>query len=134
MNKQFFSMVVALGLLTTAAFCGAQSEPQGAEKELRPSQKIMQARAGWMKAMNSNLAAANFIEVQKDAKALAAQATTVGDKQPEGLGKELTLKLAALATGTADAADKKDEVAVKGKLAEIQAVCGECHAKIRDKK
>jgi hypothetical protein len=134
MKKQLFSMMVALGFLTTAAICSAQSEPQGTEKELRPSQKIMQARASWMKAMNSNLSATNFVEVQKDAKALAAQATTVGEKQPEGLGKELTIKLATLATGTADAADKKDEAAVKGKLAEMQAVCAECHAKIRDKK
>lgn len=47
------------------------SEP--AKPELRPAQKAMQARAGWMKTMGENTAAKKFDDVAKDAEALSAQ-------------------------------------------------------------
>ena len=43
-------------------------------------------------------------------------------------------KVSSLASATGEAAGKKDGETVKIKLAEIKATCGECHAKIRDKK
>jgi hypothetical protein len=44
------------------------------------------------------------------------------------------MKISTLATAMADAAGKKDGETAKLKLAEIKATCGECHAKIHDKK
>lgn len=123
-------------LLATGLFCVtnvlADNQPP-AGTELRPTQKAMQARAGWVKDMNANLAAMKYEDVAKDATALAVQTDTIGKTLPNPLAKELTLKLSSLATATADAAKKKDAEATKIKLAEIKSTCGECHAKIRDK-
>jgi mono/diheme cytochrome c family protein len=94
----------------------------------------MRARAGWVKAMNENLATANFEAVKKDATALSSQTAAAAEKQPAGLAKELTLKLSSFALATAEAAGTKNGDGTKMKLAEAQSVCAECHAKIRDKK
>lgn len=130
--------LIALLCLSLFAFAGlavadSHMKPE-AKPELRPLQKIMQARAAWMKAMNENLAAKKFEATAKDAEALSAQAATVGEKAPNPLAKELHLKVSGLAKAAAGAAAKKDEAAVKTKLGEIKATCAECHAKIRDKK
>ena len=124
--------LITLLAVVIAASVVYASEP--AKPELRPAQKVMQARAGWMKAMGENLAAKKFEDVAKDAEALAGQTKKIGESHPNPLAKELTLKVSGLAKATAEAAGKQDEVAVKAKLGEIKATCGECHAKIRDKK
>jgi predicted secreted protein len=133
MKKMMYAML-AIGLLWSATSAWTQNSPTPAATELRPSQVLMQARAGWVKAMNANLAAMKYEEIGKDAAALAAQTGSVAEKLSNPLAKELTLKVSSLATATADAAGKKDGETVKMKLAEIKATCGECHAKIRDKK
>ncbi len=126
-------------LLATSLFCittGALADniQPAVSTELRPTQKAMQARAGWMKDMNANLTAMKFAEVGKDATALATQTDSIGKTLPNPLAKELTLKISTAATAVADAAGKKDGATVKMKLAEVKATCDECHAKIRDKK
>lgn len=132
--KQTMCSLVALGLLCFAAAAGAQSGQPAAGTELRPSQKAMQARSGWLKAMTENLAVRKYEEVGKDAAALAAQTSAAGQKLPDPLARELTLKVSALATAAAEAAGKRDGETVKAKLAEIKSTCGECHTKFRDTK
>ena len=132
MKKMMYSLL-AIGLLC-AASAWAQGGQPAAETELRPSQKAMQARAGWMKAMNESLATMKYAEVGKDAAALASQTDAAGRKMPNPLAKELTLKISTLAMAVSDAAGKQDGETVKVKLGEIKATCGECHAKLRDNK
>jgi len=134
MKKLIGPFVLAFGIFSFSLVAGMPSDVQGAEQELRPMQKIMQARIGWVKAMNSNLGAMNYDEIKKDALALSSQAAAVAEKQPEGLAKELTVRLSTLASATAEATGRKNNEAIQMKLAEIQATCAECHAKIRDKK
>ena len=126
--------LLAIGFLCCGAVVTVHNNAQAAEPELRPTQKAMQARAGWVKSMTENLAAMKFGEVQKDALALASQTSAAAEKQQVPLAKELTLKVSSLASATGEAAGKKDGETAKIKLAEIKATCGECHAKIRDKK
>jgi hypothetical protein len=134
MKKMMYSLL-AIGLLCVVGFAGTERSQAATETTvLRPTQKVMQARAGWLKAMTENLDAMKFKEVKKDAKALASQTAAAGKKLPDPLAKELTLKVSTLATAVADAAGKKDGNTAKTKLAEVKATCGECHAKIRDKK
>lgn len=131
--KQKRCVLILSGIFLCSSFVLAQANIAMAE-ELRPSQKIMQARAGWMKAMGESLAAMNYDGLKKDAEALAGQTKGVAEKQTDPLAKELTLKVSTLATELAGAAEKKDAAAATAKLAGIKATCGECHAKIRDKK
>jgi hypothetical protein len=105
-----------------------------AADELRPSQKLMQARAAWMTAINGNINAINFAAVAKDADALAAETKKVGTNLPNPLAKELTMAISSLAGELSVAASKQDGGAAKAKLGEIKGKCAECHAKIRDKK
>jgi len=133
MKKKMYSLL-ATGFLCLTTFGLANGSQPTAGTELRPTQKAMQARAGWMKAMNANLTGMKYDEVGKDAVALASQTDAAAGKLANPLAKELTLKVSTLATAVADAAGKKDGETVKVKLAEIKATCGECHAKIRDKK
>jgi cytochrome c556 len=130
--KKIITLLIAVAV-AAVAYASEPAKP-AAQPELRPTQKAMQARAGWMKAINENLAAKKFEDVARDAEALSAQTKKIGDAHPNPLAKELTLKVSGLAKAAADAAGKKDEAAVKGKLGEIKATCSECHAKIRDKK
>ncbi|MFA6413963.1 MAG: hypothetical protein WCW53_14845 [Syntrophales bacterium] len=102
--------------------------------ELRPAQKIMQARVAWLTAMNKNLGAKYFGAVAKDADDLAVQTKKVGDNIQNPLGRELTLAISSLAKDISAAAAKQDGDTVKVKLGEIKGKCGECHVKIRDKK
>jgi hypothetical protein len=133
MKKVMYSLMAA-GLLCIIGFTGMEQSRAASEAELRPTQKAMQARAGWLKTMGANLDAMKYEEVGKDAAALAAQTDAAGQKLPDPLAKELTMKISTLATAMADAAGKKDGETAKTKLAEIKATCGDCHAKIRDKK
>jgi len=128
-------VIASLSLLAFAAVAYA-SEPAApaAQPELRPAQKLMQARKAWRDNMEKNLATQKFDAVAKDADALAAQTQTVGEKHPNPLGKELTLKIAGLAKEVSAAAAKQDGETVKNKIGSIKATCSECHAKIRDKK
>lgn len=134
MRKLIPLLAIAVFVISSAAFGDDSHHQPAAKPELRPLQKIMQARAAWLQAMNENLAAKKFTAVVQDAEALSAQAKKVGDAAPNPLAKELHLAVANLAKATAEAAKANDEVAVKAKLGDIKATCAECHAKIRDKK
>ena len=125
--------VVMMGMFFSLSLLLIQA-PTGMADELRPSQKIMQARAGWMKAMGENLAAQNFDGVKNDATAMAGQTKGAAEKQTDPLAKDLTLKLSTLATTLASAAEKKDAATATATLGQIKATCAECHTKIRDKK
>jgi hypothetical protein len=133
MKKLTYSLL-AIGLLCVIGFAGTDRSRAASETELRPSQKMMQERAGWLKAMTANLDAMKYKEVKKDAKALSSQTAAAGKKLSDPLAKELTMKVSTLSKAVADAATKKDGATAKTKLAEVKATCGECHAKIRDKK
>lgn len=128
-------MKKSITLLTIAIFAAAVlAYAAGEAQELRPTQVVMQARAAWVKAMNENLGAKNFEAIVKDADGLAAQTKKIGDGHPNPLAKELTLAVSSLAKEVSAAAAKKDDEAVKAKLGALKDKCGECHAKIRDKK
>jgi cytochrome c556 len=105
-----------------------------AAEELRPTQKAMQARQAWLAAMNKNLAANDYAAVAKDAKALSDQTKKAGEGLTNPLAKELTLAISSLAKEASVAAGRKDGKTVRAKLDGIKGNCGECHAKIRDKK
>jgi cytochrome c556 len=129
MKKIMVLLSVAIFAAAVCAFAADDPKP-----ELRPAQKLMQARAAWLGAMNKNLGANMFDAVAKDAGELAAQTQKVGENIPNPVGKEITLAISSLATELSAAAGRNDGAAAKVKLGEIQAKCGECHAKIRDKK
>ncbi len=84
--------------------------------------------------MNANLAEMKYEEVAKDADALSSQTAGIAEKLGNPLAKELTMRVSTLASEVRNAAVKQGGDTVKMKLAEIKATCGECHAKIRDKK
>jgi hypothetical protein len=129
MKKIFAMLFIAVFGISVFAFAAEKAQP-----ELRPAQKLMQARAAWMTAMSENLATKKYEAVAKDASELAAQTKKVGENHPNPLGKELTLAVSSLAGDISAAAAKKDGDTVKAKLGDIKGKCGECHAKIRDKK
>jgi hypothetical protein len=134
MKKTMYSLLaVSLFCISTYALAD-NSQQSAAGMELRPAQKAMQARSGWIKAMSTNLDEKKFEEVGKDAASLAAQTSAAGEKMDNPLAKELTLKLSSQAKAIVDAAAKKDSASITMKIAEIKATCGECHTKIRDKK
>lgn len=100
------------------------------QAELRPTQVLMQARAGWMKGMNEAVQKKDFATVEKNAANLFSQTADVAQKL-DGERQQLTKKVSELAKATAEAAKKKDEAGVKGKLAEIKGTCATCHDKFR---
>ncbi len=120
--RQFPLSLALAGLATLAT----------AQAELRPLQKLMQARAGWMKAMSQNLASKNLAEVTKDAEELSKQAAKVADGV-EGERKVFNQKVSDLAKAVGEAAAGGDEVVIKARLGELKATCADCHAKFRDK-
>jgi len=124
-------ILLSVAIFATAVFAFAAGD---ANPELRPSQKLMRARAAWLTAMNENLGADKFEAITKDADELAAQTNKVAENIPNPLGKELTLAISSLARDISVAAAEKNGETVKVKLGEIIGKCGECHAKIRDKK
>ena len=90
-----------LAILAVASFALAATDVKpAAQPELRPLQKIMQARAAWMKSMSENLAANKLPAVYKDAEALADQAKKVGESATNPLAKELHLAVSSLAEAT----------------------------------
>jgi len=125
-----------VALLSVAIFAAAffAFAADDVKPELRPAQKLMQARVAWLTAINKNLGAKEFEAVAKDADELAAQTKKVGENIPNPLGKELTLAISSLAMDISAAAANQDGDTVKVKLGEIKGKCAECHAKIRDKK
>ncbi len=129
MKKTIALLSIAIFATTILAFAA-----EDAKQELRPAQKAMRARSAWLAAMNKNLAAKDYAAVSKDAKALSEQTKKAGDGLANPLAKELTLAISSLAEEAAAAADKKDGKTVQAKLDGIKGKCGECHAKIRDKK
>ena len=129
MKKIIAILSVAIFAMAILAFAAEDNKP-----ELRPAQKVMQARVAWLTAMNKNLGAKYFDAVAKDADELAAQTKKVGENIQNPLGKELTLAISSHAKDISAAADKQDGETVKAKLGEIKGKCGECHVKIRDKK
>ncbi len=129
MRKTIAALSVVFFAIALFAFAA-----DDAKQELRPSQKIMQARQAWLTAMTENLGANKFEAVAKDAGELAAQTKKVGDNLPNPLAKELTLAISFLAKDISAAANKEDGKTINVKLEDIKGKCGECHAKIRDKK
>jgi cytochrome c556 len=129
MKKIIALLSVAIFTIAIFAFAAEDTKP-----ELRPAQKIMQARVAWLTAINENLGAKKFEAVTKDADELAAQTKKVGENIPNPIGKELTLAISSFAKDVSAAAAKQDVDTIKIKLGEIKGKCGECHAKIRDKK
>jgi cytochrome c556 len=129
MKKSIILLSVFIFLATVLSFAADQTKP-----ELRPSQKIMQARLAWMSGMNKNLGTNNFDLVAKDANELAGQTQKVGEGLANPLAKELTLAISALAKEVSKAAEAKNAAAAKAKIGEVKGKCDECHAKIRDKK
>lgn len=130
MKKTTISLV-SVTVFACGAFIGVSNHTQAAEKELRPIQQAMQARAGWMKAIYANLADNKYDDVQKDAQALASQTSAAAENASDPLAKKLTLKISSLAAETAQAAGMKDVTAIKSKLADITTTCSTCHAKFR---
>lgn len=129
MKKSIALLTIAIFAASVFAYAAGETKP-----ELRPTQKLMQARAAWMKAMNENLGAKKFEAIAKDADDLAAQTKKVGEGLPNPLAKELTLAVSTLAKEASAAAAKKDGNAIKAKLGAIKGKCSDCHVKIRDKK
>lgn len=119
------TLLLTLTTLTLASLAVAQTE-------LRPIQKVMQARAAWMKAISQNLSAKDLAAVAKDAGELSAQAAKVAGGA-EGERRVLHQQVSDLAKAAAEAATKGDEVLTKAKLGEIKATCADCHAKFRNK-
>ncbi|RPH50227.1 MAG: hypothetical protein EHM85_11205 [Desulfobacteraceae bacterium] len=105
-----------------------------AKTELRPAQKLMQARKAWIASINGNLGAKKFDAVAKDAEELAAQTKKTGENNPNLIGKELTLAISSLAKDISSAAAKQDGERITVKVSEIMEKCSACHTKIRDKK
>jgi cytochrome c556 len=128
-KKTMTLLSAAIFAAAVFAFAADDTKP-----ELRPAQKLMQARAAWVAAMNKNLDAKMFEAVAQDAGELAAQTKRVGENLANPVGKEITLTIASLAMDLSAAAGRQDGDAAKARLGEIRAKCGECHAKIRDKK
>ncbi len=128
MKKFMVLLSIVIFLSAVLAYAADDKKP-----ELRPAQKIMQARAASLTAMNKNLETKNFKAIIKDADEMAAETTKTAGKLDNPLAKQITLDSAALAKDTSKAAAKGDAQTVKTKLGEIGAKCGECHVKIRDK-
>ena len=126
-------VIPCLAVMAIAQTPAPAPAPTPAPGELRPIQKVMQARAAWMKAMGQNLADKKFADVAKDAKDLSAQAAKVAGGV-EGERKIFHQKVSDLAAAVADAAGTSNEAGIKAKLGEIKATCADCHAKFRDKK
>ena len=124
-------ILLSVTIFTAAVLAFAAENPK---PELRPAQKLMQARLAWMTAMKENLGAKKFEAVAKDADELAAQTKKVGESHPNPLAKELTLAVSSLAKEVSASAARQDGDTTKAKLGEIMSKCNECHAKIRDKK
>jgi len=103
-----------------------------AQPELRPTQVIMRARAGWMKSMNENLAAKMLADVAKTADELSTQAGQVA-AGAAGEPQVLHQRVADLAKEVSAAATQGDEVLIRTKLTAISATCTECHTKFRPK-
>ena len=129
MKKIIALLSVSIFAIAIFAFAAEDTKP-----ELRPAQKIMQARVAWLTAINENLGAKKFEAITKDADELAAQTRKVGENLLNPLGKELTLAISSFAKDVSAAAAKQDGDTIKIKLGEIKGKCGECHTKIRDKK
>lgn len=125
MNKSVPMASIAILAATVSIAAGAA--------ELRPTQVIMQARAGWMKAMGESLAAGKLADVARDARDLSAQTERIAANL-QGERKELTQKVSALAKTAGESAAMGDAAAVKVKLGEIKGTCANCHEKYRDKK
>jgi hypothetical protein len=126
-------IIVLLSVAIFATAIIAFAAPEG-KQALRPAQQIMQARVAWLAAINANLGSKNYEAVIKNADELAAQTKKGGESIPNPLGKELTLAISYLANDISAAAAKKDDATIKAKMGDIKGKCGECHAKIRDKK
>jgi hypothetical protein len=129
MKKIIFMLSLAMFAASAFVFAAENTKP-----DLRPTQKLMQARMAWMTAMQENLGGNKFEVMAKDADALAAQTQKVGESLSNTLAKELTLAVSSLAKEVSISALKKDGDTAKAKLEEIMGKCSECHTKIRDKK
>jgi len=85
------SMKKIIALLSVAIFAAAffAFAAEDTKPELRPAQKVMQARVAWLAAINKNLEAKKFKAIVKDAKELAAQTQKVGENIPNPSARKL---------------------------------------------
>ena len=115
--------VFAVGALVFAA--------EVATEELRPSQKIMRARAAGLGLMNKLLDAKKFEMISKTANELAMETKSTSENIANPEAKEITLAVSSLAEDISKASMTNDERIIKTKLGEIKGKCGECHMKFR---
>jgi cytochrome c556 len=128
MKKQVSLIAAILLVASAAAFAAEEAKP-----DVKPITKVMLARLGWVQSITRNIAYSNYEGVAKDANELAAQTKKVGDAAPAAFNKEKNLAVSELAKNMADAAGRKDGLAVSARLGEILGTCNTCHAKLRDK-
>jgi len=134
MEKVTCSLLL-IGLLLVAGLIGLIGEKwsQAAqEPELRPIQKVMLKRAGWLAAITENMMNTNYEEVNRDATALASQARSMEAGINDPLFKKLTMQLATHAAALAGAAEMRDSATARDELALVKATCGECHARFNN--
>lgn len=72
-------ILLSFAILTAAllAFAADDTKP-----EMRPAQKLMQARKAWLASMSENLSAKKFDAIVKDAGELVAQTQKTGENNP----------------------------------------------------
>jgi len=128
MHKTTCLIVSILLIAASSAFAADEAKP-----EQKPITKVMLARLGWTQSIARNIAYSDYDGVARDAGELAAQTKKVGDAAPAAFNKEKNLAVAGLAQAMADAAGKKDGVAVSARFGEILGTCNSCHTRLRDK-
>ncbi len=133
MKKTILAATVSLLTAVGVAFA-APAQKTDTKTELRPTQKIMQARNAWMKSMNENFNAGNLAAIRKDAEALGTQTRKVAEKLTDPAAKEYSLAIAALTKDVIANSAKKDSAATLTSLRELKNKCGSCHIVFRDKK
>ena len=130
-----FILAASITIIAAGGMAFADSTTKTEAKgELRPTQKIMQARNAWMKSMNDNYNSGNIGAITQDAQALGAQTKQVAQKLTNAEAKEYTLAISALTKDLVANIAKKDNAATLVSLREIKNKCGSCHLVFRDKK
>jgi hypothetical protein len=123
--------IMILLILTIFAVVALVFAAENSSQGLRPSQKIMRARAAGLGLMNRLLTGKRWKMIQKSADDLRIETSKTGKNLADPTAKQLTLDIAALAQDVSNAAMSKDGKTIKTKLMEIKGKCQECHIKFR---
>jgi hypothetical protein len=101
MNKQKRRMLIKKIIVFISVACFAIAvlafAAETAKTELRPAQKIMQARVALLTAINKDLGVGNFKAVVKNTDELAAETKKNREKLPNPFAKDITLAISMLA-------------------------------------